>query len=581
VNFFPNCALMEHTYLALLINQHQPLLRDLRQTSPRGAYRDPWVRLYAAKDYYQMAALLGEHPRVRATVTMMPSLVWQLRDYADNGATDVDFELSSIPASALSAEQRQAVIERFFRASFDQQLLASTRYMELYTKRLSGNSFSEQDLTDLQVWFNLVWVHPVLRERRTQLPDGTWLDLRALVTQAAGFSHEDVETVLSAHTALVRNVIPLHKALADRGQLELATGPFYAPILPLLWDSATAVLDRAATELPGRFQRPADVRAQVEQAAAFHEQVFGRRPWGLWPPEGALCEGVADLLEDAGFEWTVVAKSALQPGDEPLDLSDLSLFTHPWRAPLGRRNLAVFPRESWLSDHLEQLYAHDPDYPSAAREALSVVQRATRFEEPDPFEDEVVTVAVDGDHPWTSYRRNGIDFLRALFAELSGSTDLLTTTFHEYLAGTENKQVAPHPVRHLPVLKHLRCSSRSDEAGSEPGADLGRWIGERSENEAWDVLRRVGAELDAVPGATARFPLSFQSLMAAEESGTFRWLGDDNDPPPGKQSEQVALFKMHLGNVYHLSQRSVPPWLDRWDPLEGAGRPEQARPTAT
>jgi len=566
---------MEHTYLALLLNQHQPLLRDLRQTSPLGAYRDPWVRFYAAKDYYQMAALLGEHPRVRATVTMMPSLVWQLRDYADNGATDVDFELSSIPAASLSAEQRQAVIARFFRASFDQQLLASDRYLELYTSRLAGDSFGEQELTDLQVWFNLVWVHPVLRERRTQLPDGTWLDLRALVAQDRGFSHEDVETVLSAHTALVRNVLPLHKALADRGQLELATGPFYAPILPLLWDSTTAVLDRAGATLPERFRRPADVRAQIEQAAAFHEEVFGHRPAGLWPPEGALCEGVVDLLEDAGFEWTVVAKSALQPGDTAADLSDLLLFTHPWRAPLGRRELAVFPREPWLSDQLEQLYAHDPDYPAAARAAVSMVLRAARFEEPDLFEDEVVTVVVDGDHPWTSYRRNGIDFLRALFAELSASTDLSTTTFHEYLTGTENKQLARHPVHALPLLKHLRCSSLEDEPGSEPGADLGRWIGERGENDAWDLVRRIGAELDALPNAAARFLLAFQSLMAAEEAGTFRWLGDDNAPPPGRQAEHVALFKMHLKNVYNLSERPVPAWLDGWDPAEDASAPPQ------
>lgn len=558
---------MPHTFVALLLNQHQPLFRDLSRRSPVGAYGEPWIRLYAAKDYYEMAALLLDYPRVHATFTLMPSLVWQLQDYAENGATDLDYELAATPAARLTREQRGELVRRGFRVSFESQVLVSTRFTALYTKYLADEPFSEADLTDLQVWANLVWIHPHLRETRTRLFDGSMLDVRALVEQDQGFTHEDVLHVLEAHLRLVRNVLPLHRHLAERGQIELATGPFYAPILPLLWNTDTAVLDRPGARLPPTVSRPGDVRLQIEQAAAFHEQVFGARPRGLWPPAGALCEGVVELLEDLGFEWTVVAKSALQPlGDETPDFSETDLFTHPWRAPTPAGTLAVFPRESWLSNRLETVYAHAADYTRAAMEVVTSLCAAVRFGEPDAFAEEVVTLVVDGDHPWTSYRRNGVRFLRALYEILSSRRDLATTTFHEYLAGSENKLVPPHPVATLPRLGRLRCFSRRDEPGSRVGADLGMWIGEPEENEAWVRLRRVAEDLEALPDSPRRFPAAWQSLLAAEEASTFRYLGEDNDPPPGTRRERLALFKQHLQNAYRLANQPVPDSLATWEP---------------
>jgi len=60
--------------------------------------------------------------------------------------------------------------------------------------------------------------------------------------------------------------------------------------------------------------------------------------------------------------------------------------------------------------------------------------------------------------------------------------------------------------------------------------------------------------------------LAWQALLAAEEASTFRYLGDDEDPPPGAREERVALFKQHLRNVYRLSDRPVPAFLDEWTP---------------
>ena len=59
------------TRVALLWHMHQPFYQDLVS----GEHILPWVRLHALKDYYGMVALLREFPTVRATFSLVPSLL--------------------------------------------------------------------------------------------------------------------------------------------------------------------------------------------------------------------------------------------------------------------------------------------------------------------------------------------------------------------------------------------------------------------------------------------------------------------------------------------------------------------------
>ena len=67
--------------------------------------------------------------------------------------------------------------------------------------------FKEHDLRDLQVWFNLAWVHPLAFERDPEL--------RQLIDKGRRFSEEDKNRLLDKHLALMREIIPLHKQLLD------------------------------------------------------------------------------------------------------------------------------------------------------------------------------------------------------------------------------------------------------------------------------------------------------------------------------------------------------------------------------
>ena len=59
---------MKPLYIAFVWNQHQPFYQDTAQKK----YIMPWVRLHAAKDYYQMAAILRRYPKIRQTFYLTP-----------------------------------------------------------------------------------------------------------------------------------------------------------------------------------------------------------------------------------------------------------------------------------------------------------------------------------------------------------------------------------------------------------------------------------------------------------------------------------------------------------------------------
>ena len=159
-------------YLALLWHQHQPIYKDTSLERSEGSYLHPWVRLHALRDYYSMAHIIKEHDGVHLTVNLSGSLLWQLRDYLEGGATDRALELTGKPAEQLTAADRQYVLTHFFEAHWHNQIAVHPRYGELFVQRRDGGRFSTQDLRDLQMWFNLAWFGKEFRESEVELATG-------------------------------------------------------------------------------------------------------------------------------------------------------------------------------------------------------------------------------------------------------------------------------------------------------------------------------------------------------------------------------------------------------------------------
>src|SRR6202162_3638095 len=220
---------------------HQPYYKDDLQNQ----FLLPWVRLRCAKDYYKMPALLADYPAIKQTFNLVPALVAQVQDYADGGSSDVYLELARRPARELSADERAFVARWMTESSQIRRVREYPRYVELVRKReqawprASGDLarlFSDTELRDLQMWFNLSWIGPEVMDRDPVIAE--------LVRKGRDFAEADREPVFNAQLELLRKVLPAYREVQQRGQAELITSPTYHPILPLIADIGIARVAR-------------------------------------------------------------------------------------------------------------------------------------------------------------------------------------------------------------------------------------------------------------------------------------------------------------------------------------------------
>ena len=119
---------MSSTYLMLLWHMHQPFYKDLAE----GRYTMPWARLHALKDYYGMVAILRDFPSLRMTFNLVPSLVTQIQDYANQTAFEEAYEVAFRPVEKLSGDDRRFLLESAFQLNHQNLLNRYPRFRELF-----------------------------------------------------------------------------------------------------------------------------------------------------------------------------------------------------------------------------------------------------------------------------------------------------------------------------------------------------------------------------------------------------------------------------------------------------------------
>src|ERR1700686_1954195 len=229
---------------------HQPYYKDDLTKS----FLLPWVRLRAAKDYHKMPALLDDYPAIKQTFNLVPALVTQVQDYVDGGFQDVYLDLARRPVSTLTGDERAFIARWMTESSQIRRVRQYPRYLELVRKREQASSrasndaiatlFSDPELRDLLVWFNLSWIGPEVMERDPQIAE--------LVRKVRDFSDADIEPVLRVQFVLLRKVPPKYRELQERGQAELIPSPYHHPILPLLADLGISRVARPDLKMPRR-----------------------------------------------------------------------------------------------------------------------------------------------------------------------------------------------------------------------------------------------------------------------------------------------------------------------------------------
>jgi len=537
------------TRVAILWHMHQPFYQDLLT----GEHVLPWVRMHAIKDYWGMVALLREHPSVKVTFNLVPSLLVQLEAFARGEALDRHLELGMKPAELVSADERAFCVGEFFHAHRTRMIDPYPRYRELLALRDQGDReglparaarFSIEDIRDLQVWHKLVWIDPVYFEQ-----DGR---VSRLVAKGGGFTEDDKLTLRDVELEIMRRVIPEYAAAAVRGQAELSTSPFYHPILPLLCDSDVYLRTHPHSAMPRvPFRHPEDAADQLARAVALHQRMFGLPPRGVWPSEGAVSDAMVPLVRRAGLHWMATDEEILAKTRGAAFVRDAAGYLHepealyrPFKVGGEGQWVACGFRDHRLSDLIGFSYASWPAGRAADDFVDQVVEAGRRYSERTGGGEATIFVILDGENAWESYEGQGRPFLHALYSRLGSHPEVRTVTMSEACA---------EPTERLPSIF----------PGSWINGDFYIWMGHPDDHRAWSQLVDARRALESAPASTPPEALARarEELLVAEGSDWFWWYGDDHSSDHDRQFDD--LFRRHVRNVYDGIGRPIPAELFR------------------
>ena len=531
-------------YIAFVWHMHQPYYKD----DITGSYILPWVRMHGIKDYYDMPSILSEFPDIHQTFNLVPSLLKQIQDYVENNATDKYLALTLKPAADLDQDDKLFLLKNSFMANWDTMIKPYPAYWQLLDRRGYSVSFNDllnatryyttQDYLDLQVWFNLTWFDPIFKNNDPFL--------KGLVQKGSGFTENEKVLLVQRQREVMALIIPEYKRLAALGRIELTTTPFYHPILPLLYDTDLAKSAVPDIHLPAnRFSHPEDAKVQIDRAMAYHEQMFGSRPVGMWPSEGSVAEEILPMIADAGIQWIgtdegVLARSLGIHIDRDFAgiMKNPEVLYKPYLAGKGDKRVSVVFRDHTLSDLVGFVYSKW-DYKNAVHDLIDRLQRVRRGVSDGPH---LVSIILDGENAWEYYQNDGRDFFLYLYERLSGEQGLKCVTVGEFLK--------EHPAQTR--IAHLH-------AGSWINSNLRVWIGHDEDNRAWDLLlltRQALTDYASRAGDSNKITKAWEEIYIAEGSDWCWWYGDDHFSENDEEFD--LLFRTHLMNVYRIIGRDIP-----------------------
>ena len=254
---------------------HQPDYRD----HASGEFALPWVYLHAIKDYTDMAWHLERHPGVRAVVNLVPVLLDQLEDYADQFASgklrDPLLRLLARDAATPLTRRRahaglRPLLPRQPRED-DPALSGLQALYELFRVleaqgRAALAYLSDQFFYDLLTWYHLAWTGETVR-RESEL-------VTRLMAIGEQFAHAAPQALFHADRRTGARRRAALRASGASGRIELSTTPHYHPLAPLLLDFQSAREAEPEAPLPeSRAAIPAAARA-----SRAHLAVGARQP---------------------------------------------------------------------------------------------------------------------------------------------------------------------------------------------------------------------------------------------------------------------------------------------------------------
>jgi alpha-amylase/alpha-mannosidase (GH57 family) len=481
----------------------------------------PWVFLHAIKDYYEMPWLMSLYPGLKATFNLSASLIEQLRLYSDPLKYDAFLALWASPPSDLSASEREWIVKLCTSTQYETMVRPIERYSILYYQE----SFSDDELIDLEVVFFLAWCGNYLRTQNDLV--------KALFLKKQGYTQADKNALLDALSGFVQEILPFYADLQRKGIISVSTTPYFHPILPLLIDMENGSRANPATQLPpSAYSLIEDAHEHVVRSIALYESVFGCKPSGFWPAEGAVDEKSIALYSEYGIKWIATDEAILQR-----TLQDNPVSSH--YKPYKLDGVTIAFRDHGLSDLIGFEYRHMDGFIAGSHFMEALHQIAKQEKNPHIF------VIVDGENAWEFYPNNGLDFFNGLYESLSSSTWCKTVTMDE--VSHESK---------ITVLDHIA-------PGSWIHGTFDTWVGHPEKNRAWELIFETRNAVEYY-GLSNKITEEIRyHLLASECSDWFWWYGEDHYTEFSFEFD--ALFREHLIQIYRLIGKQIPSHL--WDPI--------------
>ena len=360
------------------------------------------------------------------------------------------------------------------------------------------------------------------------------------------YTEEEKQWLLDKQRALLARVIPLHRKLAERGQVELTTTPYYHPILPLLLDkrlAREAMPDVDAAGLPRRVSRGRRACTSAAPSRATpSSSASGPRACG--PARARSARRSSRSWPSTESSWIATDEEILGCSTHGLvgrdsrgHVRNPELLYRPWKVREAGHELAIIFRDHSMSDQVGFHYQRSPG-PVAAGDFLGKVHAIGDACRHNPAT--LVPVILDGENCWEYYPDGGVSFLRSL-----------------YQGAARDPRI--RPVRSDEFLARAPAASRHRSPGSSPGSWISHnfaiWIGHPEDNRAWDALH-----------AAREFLVSRGTLRPPRRRGTWRGPGTRSTSPraptgSGGSATTIRapstalfdhLFRKHLRNVYTL-----------------------------
>ena len=209
------------------------------------------------------------------------------------------------PADALDASERLFLIANGFHAPYDRMIRPYPRYAELHARRAAPDTFTADDLRDLQVWHKLV-------------VDGSRLAAARPSARGAGAEGQrasprlDKAALRGVELELLDRVIPAYRRLRRAGRSSCRprrsiTRSCRCCATPTSTCGRIRTRRCRADSSAIRSTRASSSIARVR----YHTVLFGTAPRGVWPSEGSVSDEALRLLAETGCAWMATDEDIL------------------------------------------------------------------------------------------------------------------------------------------------------------------------------------------------------------------------------------------------------------------------------